>query len=121
MEFSLAAQTKVFLCTVIFGVCLGAVYDFFKALRLMMKAKRPGTAVCDLIFCLVAFVLFLLFMLSIGGGELRGYILFGMALGAALYFSAFSELFIKFFTLFLKGLREAAILWRKLFEMPRGN
>lgn len=121
MEIRLAAQTEVFLCAAIFGGCAGGLFDFFKALRLRARLGRWGTAVCDICFCLLTFVAFLLFLLAKGGGEIRGYILLGAALGAMLYFAALSELLLRLFGLLLGFLGTAARTAERLFEPPRGN
>jgi len=125
VEAVLAQQTRVFLWAAITGLCLGGVYDFFCGVRRLLRAGKALTALCDILFCLTALLVFVLFMLTRGQGEIRGYIPGGMLIGSVLYFCALSDavlaLLLPLLRLVQKLLQAAAHLLRLAFVMPRGS
>ena len=83
MELSLAGQASSLGISVLLGAGLALVYDLLRALRLRGRTRRGVTAALDALFCAVLALCALRLSLSVGGGELRLYMLFGMAAGIA--------------------------------------
>lgn len=81
MGFSLSDQTAYFLWSLALGVLLGVLYDMVRALRMTLRAGRLHVAVSDVIFFAVCGVITSLFALPFNKGNVRGFILFGEAVG----------------------------------------
>ena len=124
MEAVISAQTAVFLYAAILGMGIGLLYDLFRSVRIAFKAKGVLTAVCDLLFCFISFLGLVYFMLTGAQGQLRGYILLGMAIGAALYFCALSDIVIRLLSPVAKAVKKllskAQSFVAKAFDYPRG-
>lgn len=125
MEAVFAQQTRVFLSAAILGLCLGGVYDIFRSVRIVLRAGRLLTALCDMLFCMTVLLAFVLFMLTRAQGEIRGYIPGGMLIGGILYFCALSDvvmaLLLPVLRLLQKLLHTASRLLQLAFAMPRGS
>lgn len=91
MDNTLKIQGYVFLTSIYSGLLIGIVYDVYRVFRYFLKPKKVATWIEDLIFwILIAFIVFLVLIKSTWG-ELRGYIFFGLFIGAFLYFKVLSE------------------------------
>lgn len=84
---TVSRQTELFLLSVGIGAALGVVYDVFRALRAMLPplGKTVPTAVCDIIYMIIAGLFIYLFSLIAAGGEIRGYYWLGALLGWIIY------------------------------------
>lgn len=67
------------------GVIMGAIYELFRAVRLLTVAGRAFTAVLDAVMCAAQALLLAAMLLRANGGELRLYALMGCAAGMALF------------------------------------
>ncbi|NCC67052.1 MAG: hypothetical protein EOM14_02490 [Clostridia bacterium] len=120
MELPVSEQALAFVTAVFFGVALGVVFDFLRALR--REAKNSGiTALCDFLLCLMAAAaLFCLNMLA-AGGKLRLFLAAAAVLGAAAYFLSISRFFLALFGCFFawigKELKKLAVLQKKIAKM----
>ena len=85
MSLSMAQQTEIFLWSVVFGFALGAFYDIFRILRLIIPTGTIAAFIEDTLFWLIAAFSTFLFILNINSGEIRWYILFGIFAGALIY------------------------------------
>lgn len=97
MAVYVSRQGLIFLAAVLSGLCCGTVYDIFKLLR---KYLRPGGATVvftDILFWLLSACISFGTILRFADGEIRGFQLVGIFLGAAVYFAALSRLFEKLF------------------------
>ena len=84
---TVSRQTELFLMSVGIGAALGVVYDVFRALRAMLPplGKVIPTAVCDIVYMMIAGLFIYLFSLTAAGGEIRGYYWLGALLGWVIY------------------------------------
>jgi spore cortex biosynthesis protein YabQ len=84
-------QVTVFALTIGIGLLAGLIYDLYRVLRLSLRLKRTGVFLGDLLFCffLTAFVFGLLILINYG--EVRFYVILGMALGALTYFNLLNK------------------------------
>ncbi|GAB6159251.1 hypothetical protein JCM39194_24510 [Desulfotomaculum varum] len=87
----LMEQFYCFALTIVIGVVAGFCYDLYRVTRGTLKLRRFGTALGDLLFWLVLTgVVFVLLLLG-NWGEVRLYVLLGLALGSAIYLNLFSR------------------------------
>lgn len=88
---TLSEQLSTFILTVVIGLLAGFSYDFYRVVRRLTRPRKVGTFLGDLLFWLLLMVFVFGLLLIINHGEVRFYILLGMALGAAIHFSFFSQ------------------------------
>jgi len=84
---------SVFVC----GVCIGAVFDVFRALR---KAYPPSFRILsfqDAVFCAFAFFMFSHTVSTYADGDLRWYVFAGLFFGISLYFFTIGKYVFNFF------------------------
>ncbi len=121
-EIHAAAQTVTFLWSLGLGVVLCVWYDFFRLLREHFHRGIWITVVEDLCFWSVSAVATFLFLLAREKGMIRSYVLFGAAIGFALWrltIGRFLFVFVSRLLGFLKHLicrfaaqiRKIAVLW----------
>ena len=67
------------------GFLLGAYYDVFRLLRVMLPCRRWTVFVQDVVFFVTAAVITFLFDLTLTGGLLRFYLFVGLAAGFLAY------------------------------------
>jgi len=102
---TLVSQARAFFVTIAIGVAAGLCYDYYRMLRGVLRLKKTGTCLGDIVFWLVTTVIVFLMLLRGNWGEMRLYVLIGLGLGALIYFYLFSSrarsLFkLKFFVLY---------------------
>ena len=85
MGISLSAQTAYFLWSLVMGAALGVLYDIVRAARMAVRAGRVHIIISDVLFFAVCGVLTSLFALPFNKGDVRGFILFGEAVGFLAY------------------------------------
>lgn len=90
MEVALAQQTRAFFYAALLGLCLGLLYDFFRAVRIAAGNHRLLTGFLDLVFCLAVTISFFVLTLVQARGQVRSYTMVGMGLGGLLYFCGLS-------------------------------
>ena len=107
------------------GLALGVFYDALRAIRIRHQLRKRGTAVLDVLFCLIGLVCFLLTMLRGTDGRLRGFLPLGLLLGFFGYRKLISLWVLRLFLKLLQLLHDFAdLLWQTLlwlFSFPRGN
>ena len=111
MIVSVSSQAYVFLCTVIGGMAIALVYDFFRIFRRAVKTGGFVTYVQDLLYWIFAAVIMFLTFYYSNDGELRVYLFIGAFIGVVLYSLLFSKaimdaslFIIKVVTLVIKAL-----------------
>ncbi|RKO67871.1 spore cortex biosynthesis protein YabQ [Desulfofundulus salinus] len=87
---TLAEQLNAFLLTLLIGLMSGFAYDLYRVLREMLRLRKTGTFVGDLLFWMFLLVLVFALLLVGNNGEVRFYVLLGLALGAGIYLIFFS-------------------------------
>ena len=76
-------QLTAYLTAAALGAASAMVYDLLRTVRLRRRRDRRLTGLLDVLYTAVLGLLLLWFALRIGQGELRLYMLTGVALGAA--------------------------------------
>ena len=87
MENHVSQQLSAYLTAAALGAASAMCYDLLRTVRLRRRRNRRLTGALDAVYIAVQGLLLLWFALRIGQGELRLYMLTGMALGALLYLS----------------------------------
>jgi len=131
MEISIASQTVIFFLSAVLGIFIGAVYDFFKIIRISTRASLGAVAVCDAAFCVICALALFLFVINYGDGSARAYIFVGTGLGGGLYFVTISRAVVtigtcmaeivkyvckkvlKMCSMFISGIKKYIVLKRK--------
>ncbi len=106
---------SVFFC----GICIGVVFDLFRALR---RAYTPGSGMLafqDAVFCAVAFFLFSHTVSRYADGDLRWYVFAGLILGLLLYFVTIGKYVLNImagvFSAVRKILQTVLLLLKRIF------
>lgn len=84
-------QFYYFALTIVIGIIAGFCYDIYKVTRGTLRLRRIGTALGDVLFWLVLTAVVFILLLLGNWGEVRLYVLLGLALGAVLYLNLFSR------------------------------
>jgi spore cortex biosynthesis protein YabQ len=88
---TLTEQLNAFLLTLLTGLMSGFVYDLYRVLREMLRLKKAGTFIGDLLFWLFLLVVVFGLLLVGNDGEVRFYVFLGLALGAGIHLIFFSS------------------------------
>lgn len=101
-EIDSSFQAVSFLYSVLFGVGYCFFYDLFRAFRKLYKPTAFSVFFEDLIyFSIISFLTFLLLM-SLSNGEIRGYILIGIAVGFIICYFTVSRFFVEILFIIFK-------------------
>ncbi len=84
-------QIETFVITVVTGMALGLVFDFYRVLRALYRPHWLLTTLADLAYWLLATGLVFLALLFGNWGELRLYAFIGLAFGALGYYRFLSR------------------------------
>ncbi|SHI77215.1 spore cortex biosynthesis protein YabQ [Desulfofundulus thermosubterraneus] len=88
---TLAEQLNAFLLSLLTGLMSGFAYDLYRVLREMLRLKKAGTFIGDLLFWLFLLVVVFGLLLVGNDGEVRFYVFLGLALGAGIHLIFFSS------------------------------
>lgn len=116
MEITVSEQLTQLFLSCGMGFLLGAYYDVYRVIRLVMRSGKRWIFVQDLLFFLTAAVLTFLFSLAVMEGRLRFYLFLGELLGFSAYYFTIGRVVVRF-----AGVVTAAIVriwtafWRLLF------
>ena len=91
-------QTYVFLISVLVGMLLAIIFDFFRLLR--RKGDTPNYIVYiqDLLYWIIVTFIIIMSAFLTNDGELRGYMFVGYILGAVIYMVTISTYILKVFS-----------------------
>ncbi|MBE6824093.1 MAG: hypothetical protein E7513_01980 [Ruminococcaceae bacterium] len=106
MTFSLADQTVYFLCSLLFGVILSALYDCVRVLRFMGFTKLWQIILSDVLYFLMCAFLTVLFALPFNKGMVRYFTLFGEAVGFVVYRFTVGEFMATLYCYIIRVLRK---------------
>lgn len=84
-------QFYYFALTILIGLVSGFCYDLYKVTRGTLRLRRIGTALGDVLFWLVLTVVVFFLLLAGNWGEVRLYVLLGLAIGALIYLKLLSR------------------------------
>lgn len=111
-------QIHLFLISGLYGIVLGAWYEFFRTLRKNFVHKNRMVHLEDVIFCFTAAIgLFVLFQIY-NQGMVRFYCLLGLECGAVFYFLILSEMTGKLFSVIVKIISKIVKVIGKIILFP---
>lgn len=87
----LANQAYYFAATIVIGLVMGFCYDYYSVVRDVLKLRRVGTWLGDLIFWLVTTLVVFLLLLKTNLADLRFYVFIGISMGALIYYLTLSR------------------------------
>lgn len=93
MNVCISEQAAALGLSALLGAALGLIYDILRLARRgarRVHASAVLTALCDLLFWLVSAASIFLFAMTVTGGVLRLYAIFGTAAGMTLWFLTLS-------------------------------
>ncbi len=97
-------QLKIFVSALGMGFLLGAVYDFFRVVRLSLSRKKVCTVIFDVLYFLVFGFATYTFTLAANKGAIRWYIIIGELGGAAIWYLSFAPVSHKLTDKFIRAL-----------------
>ncbi len=113
MGFTNTEQLReLFLCAGV-GFLLGAYYDVFRLLRLVLPSPAAAVFLEDVVFCVTSAATVFLFTLAVTDGVLRTYVFAGLAAGFTAYRSTVGRVIVRQTARLLTALRQ--------FFHPVGN
>lgn len=120
-RLSVSDQTVYFLCSIVLGLVLGALYDLLRAVRMLLRSRSVSVAVTDVVFFTVCGVITSLFALPFNKGDVRAFIVFGEAVGFVSYRLTLGSIMGKFYShlaLFLRTfLQKIYKISEKFFDL----
>lgn len=120
MAFTMTEQTAVFFHSLLLGAALGCFYDLFRITRIAFLIPAPMVLVEDLLFFLFSSIALFGFMLENSFGQIRYFILLGVALGWVIYYNTVGSLVIKCSARIIRAVRSLlAFFWRPFARMGR--
>ncbi|MEN6568316.1 MAG: spore cortex biosynthesis protein YabQ [Veillonellales bacterium] len=102
MDF--ASQTVTFFITIITGLLLGVLFDFYRTLRNQIKLPLLLGSLADLGYWAAATVVVLAGLLLGNWGELRFYVFIGLVGGVFLYYRLLSRWALRLIALAFRGI-----------------
>ena len=114
----IAQQAWLFLYTVLFGILFAVVYDTLRAVRRAVPHALFIIQLEDIIFWLGGGAASYWLMFSSNYGEIRGFCLLGLGLGALVYGCTLGRFFVKGLSVLLRTLiRILALPWKGIGMM----
>lgn len=104
-RLSVSEQTVYFLCSIVLGLVLGALYDLLRVVRMLVRARGISVAVTDVVFFTVCGAITALFALPFNKGDVRAFIIFGEAVGFLSYRLTLGSVMGKFYSHLARLLR----------------
>lgn len=113
----LTSQFYAFLITVLAGIAIGVIFDFYRVIRGLARPRKVFTYLGDLVFWVIS-TMVIFFLLLVGNwGEIRFYVFVGILTGIGLYLRCLSRYFIKTFGLLFFIVRKALMFIAKVLSM----
>lgn len=106
MPSGIVQELQTFFLSAFWGMLIVVYYDFFRILRAMLNHSIWMVAVEDLVFALGTGCVILAVSYSYCQGQIRGYLLLGMACGAIFYNWGISPFFRGFILFFYRKVKE---------------
>ena len=91
------SQGEIFVIFLIIGICIGVIFDLFRAIRKVFKTVDFLTYIEDIIFMAIAGILVVNNLIIINNGEIRFYIIMSLFFGIVFYFFTISKLCVIIF------------------------
>ncbi|MBR6033737.1 MAG: spore cortex biosynthesis protein YabQ [Clostridia bacterium] len=111
-------QAHLFYVFTLTGILISLIFDVFRIIRKNFIVSDLHTIIQDILFFIITCFLIMYTLFKFNNGELRNYVVFGIAFGATIYFFLFSKSFIKINSLFIQFMKKAINLIIKVITFP---
>lgn len=88
---SLASQFYAFIVTMLMGLTIGLLFDFYKVTKGIVRPGKIFGYIADVSFWVISTLTVFLLLLIGNWGEIRLYVVIGVLIGAAVYFKLISS------------------------------
>lgn len=99
-------QAYLFLVFILNGIIIGILFDFFRILRKTFKTTDFVTYIEDLLFWILTGFSIIYFICTFNNGEIRLFMILGIALGILAYMFILSSYFIKINVIIINFLKK---------------
>ena len=111
-------QAYLFYIFLLTGILVGILFDIFRILRKSFKHSDFITLLQDIVFVIIMSVLIIYTVFKFNNGEIRSYVIIGLAAGIIIYFTIFSKIFIKVNVTIINFLKVALKFILNIFLFP---
>lgn len=118
MEYiqGISTQARLFGQSILIGFALGGLYCVFRFLRYVFGNKKTVCFVADLLYFFISGIAVFFFTLVADGGSLRVYTVFGVALGAAVFYLTTAKVSVRLCKATVRGLKVIFLLIKAPFK-----
>lgn len=95
------SQGQIFILFLILGLCIGTLFDFFRALRKTFKTSDFITHMEDIIFMLLVGILLVNSLIILNRGQVRFFIILAILFGMTFYFLTISKISFTIFQILM--------------------
>lgn len=118
MEIHVTSQILVFGAMMLCGMAGGLLFDFFRAVRKLIRMNTLWVGLCDLCFWTLCTAAVFYAARFTNQGQLRWYEFIGMISGLLLYFLLFGSLMVRGLTVVLRVLAKGFLAAVRLMLIP---
>ncbi len=113
LDVKLSDQTYAFLCSLLCGLCLGALYTVFKCLRKLFSNRKIPTVILDITYMLIFTAVTCLFSIGFTDGFVRYFVVAGEIGGIFAFKFTLGFVIYKLFIISFKGFSKIKRIFRK--------
>lgn len=117
LDVKLFDQTYTFLCSMLSGALLGALYSVFKCVRKLFSNQRITTLVLDVLYMLCFTVITCLFSIGFTDGFVRYYVVAGEIMGILIFKFTMGFIIDKLFELLFKAFSKIKRIFQKIISV----
>jgi len=114
----MSGQAWLFLSMVLTGGAIGLLYDAFRIFRKTTPHSKLAVQIEDIVFWVAATGLTFYYMLHRNYGEIRPFVLIGIALGIVLYFTTLSRLVLVVFVAIIEYMKNVVKVAVRIILIP---
>ncbi|MHC1694443.1 MAG: spore cortex biosynthesis protein YabQ [Eubacteriales bacterium] len=118
MGISITEQLTVFLYSLSVGAFICVLYDLFRILRMMFGAGKILLFLEDLLFCLLATGIIIIFLFYANSGEIRWFAMAGAFIGFFVYYNTISRFIIFLLMKLIRLVKRVLMFIFKITIMP---
>lgn len=116
MILSLTNQAYMFFVSIIIGMIIGLIFDFFRLLRKIFNHKNKFVYIEDILFWLISTFISFYILLHKNNLEFRFYLLLGILLGLVFYFLCISHIVVTIILKIIEFLAKPILFISKLLS-----
>lgn len=110
--FGLQYETKLFLLSFFIGALFGAVYDFFRIVRIIKRHHKTVIFIEDFLFVLFCGFWYFVFSTDLARGQIRLFTFIGIIIGFTVYLMTVGSITVRFASV-IKSIYDRIENWLK--------